>query len=206
MQASLQRNGRAGVPEAGVTIRNKYPYVNVSTSSPTSSLKDGGVKDIQVDAPNTSSAPDGSYSNQSRIGTTPLRIRIDRDLPDLPTSSQPNQGASHLESAAPTSPTDTLCQSQQDLQGTACETLLPSHLQLHQFGSRFLPHTTSPIRCILPINRDRLLLIGTDHGLSVLDMYPMEWASDGNTGIIQNGPGDAQARVVWTGEAYVIFE
>ncbi|KAG8218907.1 hypothetical protein J3R82DRAFT_4588 [Butyriboletus roseoflavus] len=159
------------------------------------------IPDIQVDAANTSSAHDGSYSNQSRVATTPLRIRIDHDLPDLPASSQPNQGISDLESAVSALPSDPLSQSQQDLQGTACETLLPSHLQLHQFGSRFLPHTTSPIRCILPINRDRLLLIGTDNGLSVLDMYPMEWASDGNTGIIQNGPGDAQARVVWTGEA-----
>lgn len=148
-----------------------------------------------------------SYSDQSRIPPGPLRIRTNRDLPDLPpSSSQPNQGISYPESAVSTSSTDLPSQSQQHLHGTACETLLPSHLQLHQFGSRFLPHTTSPIRCILPINRDRLLLIGTDTGLSVLDMYPMEWASDGDVGIIQKGPGDAQARVIWTGEAYVAFD
>ncbi|KAF9238822.1 hypothetical protein BU15DRAFT_88258 [Melanogaster broomeanus] len=85
-------------------------------------------------------------------------------------------------------------QSQQTLQGTASETLVPTHLQVHHFGSRFLPHSKSPIRCTLPIQR-------TDNGLSVLDMYPTEWASDGTIGIIQKGPGEAQARVVWTGEA-----
>ena len=153
------------------------------------------------------SSSDGSRAGQSRVAPAPLRIRIDRDLPDLPaSSSQLDQGTSLPESAASASSMDPLSQSQQDLQGTACETLLPTHLQLHQFGSRFLPHTTSPIRCILPINRDRLLLIGTDNGLSVLDMYPMEWASDGNVGIVHKGPGDAQARVVWTGEAYVVFD
>lgn len=180
--------------------------MNTSASSPISSLKNGHVKDIQVDAPNTPSASGGLHSGQSRITTTQLRIRIDRDLPDLPAaSSQHNQDIPHSESAVSVSPTDPLSQSQRDLQGTASETILPSHLQLHQFGSRFLPHTSSPIRCILPINRDHLLLIGTDNGISVLDMYPMEWASDGNSGIIQKGPGDAQARVMWTGEACVVF-
>ncbi|KAI9574412.1 hypothetical protein HD554DRAFT_2010541 [Boletus coccyginus] len=144
----------------------------------------------------------GWGDNQEQPPVPPLRIRIDRDLPDLPSpSSVPNLGISHAESAVSALSSESVSQSQQDLQGTACEALLPTHLQLHQFGSRFLPHTTSPIRCILPINRDRLLLIGTDNGLSVLDMYPMEWASDGNVGIVHKGPGDAQARVVWSGEA-----
>ncbi|KAF8558714.1 hypothetical protein OG21DRAFT_1481048 [Imleria badia] len=162
----------------------------------------GQLPDIQVDDPDTHAAPDGSRSDQSRVAPAPLRIRTDRDLPDLPgSSSQSDEAFTPPESPDPASPTDPLSPSQHDLQGTTCETLLPTHLQLHQFGSRFLPHTTSPIRCILPINRDRLLLIGTDNGLSVLDMYPMEWASDGNVGIVQKGPVEAQARVVWTGEA-----
>lgn len=152
------------------------------------------------------STSDGFLGDQNRVAPAPLRIRIDRDLPDLPSpSSVPNLGISHAESAVSALSSESVSQLQQDLQGTACEALLPTHLQLHQFGSRFLPHTTSPIRCILPINRDRLLLIGTDNGLSVLDMYPMEWASDGNVGIVHKGPGDAQARVVWSGEAYVVF-
>lgn len=169
-----------------------------------SEIKMRDVKDIQVDDSDTLLAPDVSYSDQSRPPPTQLRIRIDRDLPHLQSSSsQPSQGITYPESAISTSSTDPPPQSQQDLQGTACEALLPTHLELHQFGSRFLPHSTSPIRCILPINRDRLLLIGTDSGLSVLDMYPLEWASDGDVGIIQKGPGDAQARVIWTGDAYV---
>ncbi|KAF8138761.1 hypothetical protein EV363DRAFT_544737 [Boletus edulis] len=160
------------------------------------------VPDIPIDDLNIPPASDGSHSDQGRVAPAPLRIRIERSLPDLPaSSSQFDQGLTHTESAVSLATTDPLSQSHQDLHGTACETLLPTHSQLHQFGSRFLPHTTSPIRCILPINRDRLLLIGTDNGLSVLDMYPLEWASDGNVGIVQKGPGEAQARVVWTGEA-----
>ncbi|KIJ69866.1 hypothetical protein HYDPIDRAFT_77816 [Hydnomerulius pinastri MD-312] len=118
--------------------------------------------------------------NQNRASSVPvpLRIRINADLPNIPApASEPAR--------------------------TTSETLAPTHLQVHQFGSRFLPHSTSPIRCVLPIQRDHLLLIGTDKGLSVLDMYPAEWANgdDGNVGIIHKGPNEAQARVVWTGEA-----
>ncbi|KAJ7882761.1 hypothetical protein B0H14DRAFT_3753200 [Mycena olivaceomarginata] len=52
--------------------------------------------------------------------------------------------------------------------------LRPTHLKMHHFGSRFLPHSTPPIRCLLPLQADRLLLIGHDEGLSVLDMYPQD--------------------------------
>lgn len=85
------------------------------------------------------------------------------------------------------------------------EHLSPTHLSIHHFGSRFLPHSTAPIRCILPLQHDRLLLMGTDVGLSVLNMFPAKWADetspDGVTGLIQKGPADAQAKVMWTGEA-----
>ena len=77
------------------------------------------------------------------------------------------------------------------------ETLRPSHLQLHQFGSRFLPHATSPIRCLLPLLGDRLMLIGHDDGLSVMDMYPREW---NDYGLVRKGPSDAEARPIWVGE------
>ncbi|THU91878.1 hypothetical protein K435DRAFT_758637 [Dendrothele bispora CBS 962.96] len=77
--------------------------------------------------------------------------------------------------------------------------LHPTHLRLHQFGSRFLPHTTTPIRCLLPLVGDRLLLIGHDDGLSVLDMYPREW--NGSGGITVKGPEEAQARAIWQGES-----
>ena len=80
------------------------------------------------------------------------------------------------------------------------EVLSPSHLTLHQFGSRFLPHTTSPMRCLLPILNDTLLLIGHDDGLSVLNMFPKEWTENG---LVEHGPSDAQIHHIWVGEGSV---
>ncbi|KAI0938160.1 hypothetical protein AcV7_003433 [Taiwanofungus camphoratus] len=77
------------------------------------------------------------------------------------------------------------------------EVLSPSRLNLYQFGSRFLPHATAPIRCLLPLLNDRLLLIGHDDGLSVLDMFPKEWSDDG---LVEKGPADAEVRPIWEGE------
>ncbi|KAF9450172.1 hypothetical protein P691DRAFT_726586 [Macrolepiota fuliginosa MF-IS2] len=74
----------------------------------------------------------------------------------------------------------------------------PSHLKLNTFGSRFLPHATSQIRCILPLNSERLLLIGHDEGLSVLDCFPQEWTATG--GIDVKNPDEAHARLIWEGE------
>ncbi|KXN89492.1 hypothetical protein AN958_05654 [Leucoagaricus sp. SymC.cos] len=74
----------------------------------------------------------------------------------------------------------------------------PSHLRLNHFGSRFLPHSTTQIRCILPLNSERLLLIGHDEGLSVLDLFPREWSDAG--GIDVKNPDEAQTRLVWEGE------
>jgi hypothetical protein len=73
----------------------------------------------------------------------------------------------------------------------------PSHLRLNHFGSRFIPHATSPIRCMLPIPSESLLLLGTDTGLSVLNLFPAEWTDDG---LSPKGPSDAYARVIWMGE------
>jgi len=70
---------------------------------------------------------------------------------------------------------------------------------VNQFGSRFLPHTQNRIRCLLPLMNDRLLLIGHDEGLSVLDMFPQEWTETGNT--TTKGPDEANARLMWEGEA-----
>lgn len=80
------------------------------------------------------------------------------------------------------------------------ELLSPSRLNLHHFGSRFLPHTTAPIRCLLPLLNDSLLLIGTDDGLSVLNMFPKEWTDHG---LMEKGPNDAEAHHIWVGEGYV---
>jgi len=79
--------------------------------------------------------------------------------------------------------------------------LSPTHLKINHFGSRFLPHTTSPIRCLLPLESDRLLLIGHNEGLSVLNMFPQEWTETGSLSI--KGPGEAQARLIWQGERCV---
>lgn len=78
--------------------------------------------------------------------------------------------------------------------------LSPTHLKISHFGSRFLPHTTSPIRCLLPIECDRLLLIGHDEGLSVLNMFPQEWTENGVLSI--KGPDEAQSRLIWQGERF----
>ncbi|KAA1466563.1 hypothetical protein DENSPDRAFT_831416 [Dentipellis sp. KUC8613] len=75
--------------------------------------------------------------------------------------------------------------------------LSPTHISLHQFGSRFLPHTTYPIRTLLPLLGDKLLLIGHDNGLSVLNMFPQEWT---DTGLRNKGPAEAEAHPIWEGE------
>ncbi|KAJ7305390.1 hypothetical protein DFH08DRAFT_825086 [Mycena albidolilacea] len=77
--------------------------------------------------------------------------------------------------------------------------LRPTHLKMHHFDSRFLPHLTTPIRCLLPLQADCLLLIGHDEGLSVLDMYPQDWNDSG--GIDLKGPEDAAMRPIWEGES-----
>jgi hypothetical protein len=77
------------------------------------------------------------------------------------------------------------------------ESLRPAHLGLHQLGSSFLPHTSSPIRTLLPLLGNRLLLIGHDDGLSVLDMFPQEWT---DIGLQTRGPEEAKAHAIWTGE------
>ncbi|KAI0660724.1 hypothetical protein C8Q70DRAFT_971994 [Cubamyces menziesii] len=73
----------------------------------------------------------------------------------------------------------------------------PSRLKVYNFGSRFLPHTTSPIRCLLPLGNHHLLLIGHDKGLSVLDMFPSDWSDEDS---MPKGPSDAEARLIWEGE------
>jgi len=83
------------------------------------------------------------------------------------------------------------------------ESLQPAHVGLHQLGSRFLPHTTSPIRALLPLLGNRLLLIGHDDGLSVLNMFPQEWT---DIGLRTRGPGEAEAHAIWTGEGSLVLK
>ncbi len=76
------------------------------------------------------------------------------------------------------------------------EPIPASHLRLFNFGSRFLPHTTSQIRCLLPILGDRLLLIGHDEGLSVLNIFPNGDSPDASF-------TDAKVKAIWEGEGCV---
>ncbi|TFK28919.1 hypothetical protein FA15DRAFT_691415 [Coprinopsis marcescibilis] len=78
------------------------------------------------------------------------------------------------------------------------ENILPSHLKINHFGSRFLPHATSQIRCILPLMADRLILIGHDEGLSVLDMFPQEVTPNGEINV--KPPNEAVSHLIWRGE------
>lgn len=73
------------------------------------------------------------------------------------------------------------------------ESIHPSHLKICSFGSRFLPHTTSPIRALLPLTGDRYMLIGHENGLSVMDLFP---TGDPDT----SNPSDAIVRPIWEGE------
>ena len=79
------------------------------------------------------------------------------------------------------------------------ESIEPSHLKLYNFGSRFLPHTTSPIRCLLPLNNHHLLLIGHDNGLSALNMFPKDSESVEDEEL-EKGPADAEVKLIWEGE------
>lgn len=115
----------------------------------------------------------------------PLHLRIHTDLPSIPQQEDP------LDRIIP-SP-------QLPPPPSLGEQLSPSRLRVNQFGSRFLPHAESQIRCLLPLLNDRLLLIGHDEGLSVLDMFPQEWTEAGN--IATKGPDEASARLMWEGEA-----
>ena len=73
------------------------------------------------------------------------------------------------------------------------------HLLIRHFG----PLATSQIRCILPVLGGRMLLIGHDDGLSVLDLVPRLTTDDGN---FTNGPTglkQSEYRAIWRGETYV---
>jgi hypothetical protein len=80
----------------------------------------------------------------------------------------------------------------------ATQIVSPTHLRINHFGSRFLPHTTSQIRCILPLLANRIILVGHDDGLSVLDMLPQEWTDQGEA--LVKGPNEAVCRPIWRGE------
>ena len=76
------------------------------------------------------------------------------------------------------------------------------HLLIRHFG----PLATSQIRCILPVLGGRMLLIGHDDGLSVLDLFARLTTDDEN---FTNGPTglkQMEYRAIWRGETCVTTE
>lgn len=152
---------------------------------------------IQVDYPNEDTQ---NESRQSGAFLIPPALQINpvaQPRPRASLYSQPSSEWSGNTLQLPNNAPPSYYPSQPETPVTpAGEPLLPSHLKVHQFGSRFLPHTTYPMNALLPVLGDRLLLIGHDNGLSVLDIFP---TGDPET----SGPGDAQVRPIWEGEGCV---
>ena len=175
------KNSHDVEPEAGVMT-----IYTLCASPPSNSYVTHWRKTIRQSAP--SEGPSSITVNEPPIpssSTLPLHLRIHTDLPPLPQQEdQIEDQVTHTLCTPVTSPG---------------ERLSPSRLRVNQFGSRFLPHAESRIRCLLPLMNDRLLLIGHDEGLSVLDMFPREWSDTGSITI--KGPDEAKARLMWQGEA-----
>jgi hypothetical protein len=151
-----------------------------------------------VEQPPTPIALTSGYADTSALQPT---LRLNTQLQDGPPALPPKDWTPT--SLRSTDNSFTTLPSYSNEQGgpvLPTKVLTPSHLLLNHFGSRFIPHTRSPIRCLLPLPNERLLLIGTDDGLSVLNLFPSEWTEHGLT---QKGPHDAHSRVIWTGEGCV---
>ncbi|KAF8314699.1 hypothetical protein DL93DRAFT_2198497 [Clavulina sp. PMI_390] len=84
------------------------------------------------------------------------------------------------------------------------ERIPQSHVSIHHFGSRFIPHADCQIHAVLPVMADRYLLLGTDDGLAVLDLLPsLHGGATGHNagrGHLMN-LGDAKPRKLWVGES-----
>ena len=50
---------------------------------------------------------------------------------------------------------------------------------------------------------DRMLLIGHDEGLSVLNFFPREYSESGE--LTTKGPDEAESRLIWRGEWYARY-
>ena len=60
-----------------------------------------------------------------------------------------------------------------------------AHLSVHEFGSRFVPHSTLPIQALLPLPSTHYLLMADSDGLAMLDIIP------------EDGPLSAEASVAY---------
>lgn len=60
-----------------------------------------------------------------------------------------------------------------------------THLSVHEFGSRFVPHSILPIHALLPLPSTHYLLIADSEGLAMLDIIP------------EDGPISAEAHIAY---------
>lgn len=84
------------------------------------------------------------------------------------------------------------------------EVLSPCRITLQTFGSRFLPHSCSPINTLLPVLSERFLLFGTPDGFSFLDILPGlhgGLAGGGNVLRPSHELSDARRGDIWQGTA-----
>lgn len=76
----------------------------------------------------------------------------------------------------------------------------PTSLSVYQFGSRFLPHSTSPIRSLVPLLDDRYLLVGSSEGLGVVDIFPESEPFNAENSTLLHALEGAKRKEMWTGE------
>jgi hypothetical protein len=78
-----------------------------------------------------------------------------------------------------------------------------TRLSVYHFGSRFIPHSTAPIRSLVSLCDDRYLLLGGLDGLGMLDIFPDKTQINADDPVITHPLEAAKRRELWTGEAYV---
>lgn len=173
-------------PEERARRRERGWGESIHDSQPTEPTLDEDISNLSLQSPYVKqSAPQHPSVNHHRPHPAPLPLHV-----------QTTDLSIRLPSPHSTDDTSTL-----NVPLFASQIVPPTHLKICHFGSRFLPHTTSKIRCILPLLADRMILIGHDGGLSVLDMFPQESAYRGE--LVTKGPSEAQCRPIWKGERCV---
>ena len=83
------------------------------------------------------------------------------------------------------------------------EQLGDTRLSVYQFGSRFIPHSATPIKSIVPLLDDRFVLMGGMDGLGVLDIFPDNSTLSVEDASMLHALEGATRRDLWAGEAYV---
>lgn len=84
------------------------------------------------------------------------------------------------------------------------EVLSPCRIMLQTFGSRFLPHSCSPINTLFPVLSEKFLLLGTPDGLSFLDVLPgLHGGLTDGTAVLRPSHelSDARRGDIWQGTA-----